>query len=185
MHVFEPPVNPLPIDSFSLCFQIGCVFGPLCCIPLFFMKDPNPNTTFDGEGQLSSIQKPFLTTPHKTPLLGPTSPMLKRDRIGSHCSDFSGADCNSPSALPERTWCEGFDTFSATPNSVNSEDERFKRMTKWERMIPFVLTTADFITDVGAGMTVRFFPLFFINDYQVSPIGLCGIFCLYPLCVAM
>lgn len=53
------------------------------------------------------------------------------------------------------------------------------------RWIPYIVTTADFVTDIGAGMTVRFFPLFFISEYGISPAALCCIFCVYPLCVSL
>lgn len=64
------------------------------------------------------------------------------------------------------------------------EDERFAKMSRGEKMIPYILTASDLIALIGAGMTVRFWVLFFIKDYNVSPIGICAIFCLYPLVIA-
>lgn len=44
---------------------------------------------------------------------------------------------------------------------------------------------ASFVTAIGAGMTVKFFPLFFKVDYHFSPISLCILSALYPLCVSV
>ena len=44
------------------------------------------------------------------------------------------------------------------------------------RGIPYWVVAGDFLSSVAAGMTVRYFPLFFIHAYGVEPIGLTILF---------
>ena len=40
---------------------------------------------------------------------------------------------------------------------------------KYARVVPYLICTLDVVTAVGAGMTVKFFPLFFKQDYGLNP----------------
>jgi len=40
------------------------------------------------------------------------------------------------------------------------------------------------VTAIGAGMTVKFFPLFFRVDYHFTPLEVCILSCVYPLCTS-
>jgi len=51
--------------------------------------------------------------------------------------------------------------------------------------VPVLLAGADFITCIGAGMTVKFFNLFFIEDQKFSPIAICVLQTAYPLVIAL
>eukprot|EP00931_Biecheleriopsis_adriatica_P031168 TRINITY_DN18302_c0_g1_i2.p1 TRINITY_DN18302_c0_g1~~TRINITY_DN18302_c0_g1_i2.p1 ORF type:complete len:515 (+),score=76.40 TRINITY_DN18302_c0_g1_i2:33-1577(+) len=51
--------------------------------------------------------------------------------------------------------------------------------------IPVLLATADFITCIGAGMTVKFFNLFFIQDQSFSPVAISVLQMFYPLMIAV
>ena len=42
--------------------------------------------------------------------------------------------------------------------------------------IPWIVATSDFIIASGAGMTVQFFPLFFVNVYSLRPTQLMGVY---------
>lgn len=53
------------------------------------------------------------------------------------------------------------------------------------RHVPFILALSDFTTCVGAGMTVKFFSLFFIQDQHFSPISICALSTAYPLVIAL
>lgn len=88
------------------------------------MKDPKPNATFDSNGQMSILRTPLLLNSRMTP---PVSPLLRRDRIGSHFSDFSEVD----SALPERV--DERSEYSASRSEIYMDDERSKKMTFGER----------------------------------------------------
>lgn len=52
-------------------------------------------------------------------------------------------------------------------------------------LVPFLVCLNDVITCVGAGMTVKFFPLFFKNDYGLSPTELQALFAVYSLSFAV
>ncbi|CAL1159802.1 unnamed protein product, partial [Cladocopium goreaui] len=50
--------------------------------------------------------------------------------------------------------------------------------------VPFILALSDFITCIGAGMTVKFFNLFFIQDEHFSPVAISLLQTAYPLVIA-
>lgn len=47
------------------------------------------------------------------------------------------------------------------------------------------LELGSFVTSIGAGMTVKFFPLFFRVDYGFTPIQVCLLSFCYPLCISL
>lgn len=49
--------------------------------------------------------------------------------------------------------------------------------------VPYILFIADFIISNGAGMTINFFPLFFKQEYGLTPIHVCLLFMAQPLVV--
>eukprot|EP01065_Artemidia_motanka_P036467 TRINITY_DN4439_c0_g1_i1.p1 TRINITY_DN4439_c0_g1~~TRINITY_DN4439_c0_g1_i1.p1 ORF type:complete len:509 (+),score=106.36 TRINITY_DN4439_c0_g1_i1:59-1585(+) len=51
--------------------------------------------------------------------------------------------------------------------------------------VPFVLLTVDFVTAVGSGMTVKFFPLFWKEDVGLSPASVQLIYFVAPLGIAV
>mmetsp|Transcript_39556 Transcript_39556/g.112189 ORF Transcript_39556/g.112189 Transcript_39556/m.112189 type:complete len:474 (-) Transcript_39556:235-1656(-) len=51
--------------------------------------------------------------------------------------------------------------------------------------VPYILFAADFVGALGAGMTVKFFPLFFKNDIGLSPKVVQGIYAAVPLCIGL
>eukprot|EP00929_Paragymnodinium_shiwhaense_P042204 TRINITY_DN21879_c0_g1_i2.p1 TRINITY_DN21879_c0_g1~~TRINITY_DN21879_c0_g1_i2.p1 ORF type:complete len:531 (+),score=61.06 TRINITY_DN21879_c0_g1_i2:114-1706(+) len=51
--------------------------------------------------------------------------------------------------------------------------------------VPVILALSDFITCIGAGMTVKFFNLFFIKDHNFTPIEICVLQAAYPLVIAL
>jgi len=53
---------------------------------------------------------------------------------------------------------------------------------RWLLAIGMQVSTT--ITSIGAGMTVKFFPLFFRFEYGFTPRDLCLLTCAYPLCLA-
>mmetsp|Transcript_110402 Transcript_110402/g.235786 ORF Transcript_110402/g.235786 Transcript_110402/m.235786 type:complete len:515 (+) Transcript_110402:57-1601(+) len=52
------------------------------------------------------------------------------------------------------------------------------------RHVPIILSVSDFITCIGAGMTVKFFNLFFIQDEGFSPVAINLLMTAYPLVIA-
>lgn len=49
--------------------------------------------------------------------------------------------------------------------------------------VPWLLFLSDFIISNGAGMTINFFPLFFMRDYGLSPIQVSVLFLVQPIVV--
>uniref|UniRef100_A0A0G4FVK9 Major facilitator superfamily (MFS) profile domain-containing protein n=1 Tax=Chromera velia CCMP2878 TaxID=1169474 RepID=A0A0G4FVK9_9ALVE len=58
-------------------------------------------------------------------------------------------------------------------------------LTGWDQCVPFLVATSNFVACIGAGMTVKFFPLFFQNDYSFTPKQSSLLFFTYPLSVAL
>lgn len=50
--------------------------------------------------------------------------------------------------------------------------------------IPYLIFGADFIIACGAGMTVAFFPLFFSEEYSLSPAATAAVFAVSPILIA-
>lgn len=59
------------------------------------------------------------------------------------------------------------------------------RKTRRFSIVPYMICLNDIITCIGAGMTVKFFPLFFKNDYGMSPVDIQTLFCIYCLAFAL
>lgn len=77
-------------------------------------------------------------------------------------------------------------TINDNAHANASTKRRFRRRKcvpdKW---IPYVLASCDMITATGAGMTIKYFPLFFMEIYGLTPISLNLMFFLQPLFVAI
>lgn len=54
-------------------------------------------------------------------------------------------------------------------------------MNKYSWIVPYLMCTNDVITCIGAGMTVKFFPLFFKNDYGFDPVQVQLLFGVYGM----
>eukprot|EP00921_Rhytidocystis_pertsovi_P023135 GHVQ01036883.1.p1 GENE.GHVQ01036883.1~~GHVQ01036883.1.p1 ORF type:complete len:1027 (+),score=154.22 GHVQ01036883.1:292-3372(+) len=65
--------------------------------------------------------------------------------------------------------------------SVVYDDMRIDSMTQWQRLIPYIVALSDFVRCVGSGMTVKFFPLFFKNDYGFLPDQICFLLLVYAV----
>eukprot|EP00929_Paragymnodinium_shiwhaense_P009940 TRINITY_DN11436_c0_g1_i2.p1 TRINITY_DN11436_c0_g1~~TRINITY_DN11436_c0_g1_i2.p1 ORF type:complete len:257 (+),score=34.91 TRINITY_DN11436_c0_g1_i2:1098-1868(+) len=57
----------------------------------------------------------------------------------------------------------------ALPTVKEDASETMMAASKATSIIPYLVTACEFITCVGAGMTVKFFNLFFIEDFHFSP----------------
>ncbi|CAK9031220.1 unnamed protein product [Durusdinium trenchii] len=52
---------------------------------------------------------------------------------------------------------------------------------KYARVVPWLICSLDVVTAIGAGMTVKFFPLFFKQDYGLNPGQIQLLFAVYGL----
>ena len=50
--------------------------------------------------------------------------------------------------------------------------------------IPYFLATSDVLFGLASGMTIKFFPIFFLRQVELSPIGTNFIMAGTPLCIA-
>lgn len=50
--------------------------------------------------------------------------------------------------------------------------------------IPYIIFLSDFTIAVGAGMTVQYFALFFVNEYNLSPLTTASLWVVSPLVIA-
>lgn len=67
---------------------------------------------------------------------------------------------------------------------ITIKEEKHHELTWQEKTIPFIVALSDLTRKIGAGMTTKFFPLFFINDYGFNPIKISVLYCAFPLSVA-
>lgn len=71
-----------------------------------------------------------------------------------------------------------------TSNPPFELSERVKsKREKYKHVVPGVLFSCSFIISSGFGMTIRFFPLYFKNDLELSPIVTQLIYSFMPICV--
>eukprot|EP00441_Pelagodinium_beii_P024712 CAMPEP_0197666836 /NCGR_PEP_ID=MMETSP1338-20131121/64108_1 /TAXON_ID=43686 ORGANISM="Pelagodinium beii, Strain RCC1491" /NCGR_SAMPLE_ID=MMETSP1338 /ASSEMBLY_ACC=CAM_ASM_000754 /LENGTH=385 /DNA_ID=CAMNT_0043245943 /DNA_START=141 /DNA_END=1298 /DNA_ORIENTATION=- len=68
-------------------------------------------------------------------------------------------------------------------NERVQEDRRFGPLRSHH--VPILLAFSDFLTCVGAGMTVKFFNLFFIQDQHFSPVAISLLQTVYPVNIAI
>ncbi|KAL1526767.1 hypothetical protein AB1Y20_015463 [Prymnesium parvum] len=55
----------------------------------------------------------------------------------------------------------------------------------WIWLMPYVQLSSNLCFSWGAGMTVRFFPLFFERDCQLTPVGVQSVYLILPLVIAL
>ncbi len=65
------------------------------------------------------------------------------------------------------------------------EQETQSRLSRGQKWVPYLCGANDFIVSIGAGMTVKFFNLFFIQEYGFGPISICALQCVYPIVIAL
>lgn len=53
--------------------------------------------------------------------------------------------------------------------STDGFEAQFIKKSHWAGLVPYMICANDVITCIGAGMTVKFLPLFFKNEYGFSP----------------
>mmetsp|Transcript_43291 Transcript_43291/g.89273 ORF Transcript_43291/g.89273 Transcript_43291/m.89273 type:complete len:447 (+) Transcript_43291:41-1381(+) len=74
-----------------------------------------------------------------------------------------------------------FNLKDAEHEEQGAEGSGYYSKLKYARMVPWLICSLDVITAVGAGMTVKFFPLFFKEDYGLSPGQIQLLFAVYGL----
>lgn len=77
--------------------------------------------------------------------------------------------------------------YQSLDQTVHSDDgienKSFCGLTR--RHVPTLLFVSDLIINNGAGMTINFFPLFFFQEYQLSPVDVNVLFVLQPFLIVL
>mmetsp|Transcript_133663 Transcript_133663/g.298152 ORF Transcript_133663/g.298152 Transcript_133663/m.298152 type:complete len:488 (-) Transcript_133663:28-1491(-) len=79
---------------------------------------------------------------------------------------------------------QGSNSASSVAEAPERWNERRVLGVKKKWLVPIIIEVCSLITAMGAGMTVKFFPLFFKEDYHFDPMALCGLSAGYTLCIA-
>ena len=58
-------------------------------------------------------------------------------------------------------------------------EAQFIKRHSWSRLVPYMVCLNDVITCIGAGMTVKFLPLFFKNEYGFTPAQVQSLYAVY------
>jgi len=139
----------------------GCLISPIPCLLLWLFRDPHPEVTL------------------------PESPVQYQRNADASFRDVSIA---SPMTNRQLMTCAS-PVMSLPPHptqgntGMTAEELRFATMPLRERCIPYLVAFSDFVTKFGAGMTIKFFPLFFISDYGFSPVATNMVFAVYTAVV--
>ncbi|CAD7922337.1 unnamed protein product [Amoebophrya sp. A120] len=78
---------------------------------------------------------------------------------------------------------DGGNAGQLTEALLGGEDPDAATKRDFKRYAPYVIAVADFAQCIGAGMTFKYFNLFFIQDFGFGPNAICVLQIVYPLCM--
>ena len=149
--------NNWKYDVLKEIFVIGILLSLPSIFTLFLFKDKYTL------GKVSESHSPRLS-----------SPLINvEDLEDEQCGDVDGEGCNVNKLAFGRHEYEN--RFKSTKSSSVSK----------MRYIPYILAVADIISGISAGMTVKFFPLFFADELKLSPIYTNGIYVALPILMSI
>jgi len=122
------------------------------------------------------------------PLVLPAFPMFEPTRTElNNLREVLTAGGNDASAGNNACPATPANAAVAAGASIRNDSWQDKRVLgmkkKW--VVPLLVELCSLITAMGAGMTVKFFPLFFKEDYRFEPTALCGLSAAYTLAIAV
>lgn len=111
-------------------------------------------------------------------LLRPTNKELEQNNLSGAAEALAssqGASGGANGNAAQDTQAPGApaEANAVDPKDQWKEDKICGIKKKW--FVPLLIEFCSLITAVGAGMTVKFFPLFFKEDYHFSPMAFCGL----------
>lgn len=109
----------------------------------------------------------------------------KKNGLDQDCTSKGGEDTpveeHEKTALEEITADEG-DLVNESFSEMSLQ-HKIEAFFSW-RTVPYFVCAGDFIMAMGSGMTLRFIPLFFVNDYNISPSLLMGVYLIVSCCTS-
>jgi len=167
----------LVIAMQSTVFLIGYSVGPIAQIGLI--------AAVGDSWSIHQLHIFLLTGFAIWPLVLPAFPMFQRTRTelnnlrevltAGGGQDGGEGDASATAATAAPANVEAADAWQET--------RVFGMKKKW--VVPLLIEFCSLVTATGAGMTVKFFPLFFKEDYRFEPIALCGLSAAYTLSIAV
>jgi hypothetical protein len=120
------------------------------------------------------------------------SSSLAVDEIGSNAEETSGlVDASVSSSDKARQLLlqeSGVSTDISTDTDTNDDDaiedtsnEIFFGLLPKNRAIPILIATCDVVSGLGSGMSIRFFPIFFVDNLKLSPVMVQVLYVVSPL----
>jgi MFS family permease len=70
----------------------------------------------------------------------------------------------------------------------NDEDDQVTATRQWlpeKRIVPILISMADIISGLGSGMSIRYFPIFFLDNLQMSPVLVQVLYIISPMAQAV
>ncbi|KAI9982786.1 hypothetical protein PInf_008796 [Phytophthora infestans] len=179
--------------------EFGCVLAVIGSVILFQFdddraKDYQINKTAEEKEREALLEQMVQPSPLRTPkLVGNGSEI---DMVYDYPDeDDITVDDNSPPTATENTALLLLKGKTAQEldlqrlQEVDDDEEGYmahidaKFLCFRTKHVPYILFVSDFIISNGAGMTINFFPLFFKEEYGLTPIHVCALFMSQPLVV--
>ncbi len=144
----------------------------------------------DGVVDTSLLLDPTVLVAPTSPRMMPRSPRFARVTMRPASPTWAGAATtrdevsSSYSALPSFPQ-EGNDQDPQAGAGTKVLDAEAARLARNKRYIPRILSLIDFLIALGAGMTIKYFALYFLNDFGLSPVVVSLLYLITPLVTAM
>ncbi|KAI9917012.1 hypothetical protein PsorP6_017036 [Peronosclerospora sorghi] len=187
------------VPELKLVLEFGCVLIAISSFILFHFDDDRAKDykIKNGKEEISLRENMDVKSPLRTPELVGNGSEIDLVYDYSDGDEFC-IDDESPVTVTENTALLLMKGKTAQElvlerqqHSKHVEDDDEEYMAHLEakflcfrtKHVPYILFLSDFIISNGAGMTINFFPLFFKEEYGLSPIYVCTLFMSQPLVV--
>ncbi|KAG7400215.1 hypothetical protein PHYBOEH_006553 [Phytophthora boehmeriae] len=183
--------------------EFGCVLGVVASLILFQFNDDRAKDYIQNKNMQEKEQQELLESSMVTP-----SPIRTPKLVGNGNEidmvydypdeDDITVDEKSPPTVTENTallllkgkTAQEMDLERQQRQQEVEDDEEgymahldAKFLCFRTKHVPYILFASDFVISNGAGMTINFFPLFFKEEYGLTPIHVCALFMSQPLVV--
>ncbi|KAL8447749.1 hypothetical protein Emag_004210 [Eimeria magna] len=179
---------------------LACAQGPVFDMYLFILGNKSNRWVGDAES-LSGVVALLVAAPVGILVDKYSRGNICKDEARLPSSPAAAAPAAAPAAAgagdgppfplePERDLAAAVSTDGAAEvNEAAAEpqgdDDPLSTLSLLHRSVPYVISVSDFVRSMGAGMTVKFFPLFFFNEYHLTPIQLCQLGFAYALSIVL